>query len=116
MPSKSRTASLDIRENILLAQTIVDGTTLEIFAQLRVLFYAATRCLEIISEALRRLPAEVRARHPALPWRDLMDSGNFYRHQYGNVAEKFVWRTIRESLPPLLAMVDAEVAALTDNP
>jgi uncharacterized protein with HEPN domain len=38
-----------------------------------------------------------------------MDAGNFYRHQYDNVAEDFVWNTIHQSLPPLLAVVIAEL-------
>jgi uncharacterized protein with HEPN domain len=109
MLSKSQAALIDIRENILLAQKIVEGNDYQAFEASRVLFYAATRCLEIISEASRRLPEDMRMRHSALPWRDIMDAGNFYRHQYGNVSEKFVWRTINESLAPLLAMVSAEM-------
>jgi uncharacterized protein with HEPN domain len=50
-----------------------------------------TRALEIISEASRRLPGEARAGHPHLPWRDIRDVGNFYQHQYDNVAESYVW-------------------------
>jgi len=116
MLSRSQAALLDIRENIVIAQKIVEGITFDAFEESRVLFYAATRCLEIISEAARRLPAEMREQHPALPWREIMDAGNFYRHQYGNVAEKFVWRTIHESLAPLLAMISAEIKALPEDP
>ncbi|HEY0524017.1 MAG TPA: HepT-like ribonuclease domain-containing protein [Stellaceae bacterium] len=42
--------------------------------------YAVTRCLEIISEALRRLPDDLKARHPQIPWRDIAGAGNVYRH------------------------------------
>jgi uncharacterized protein with HEPN domain len=116
MLSRSRAALLGIRENILLAQQIVAGTTFESFEESRVLFYAATRCLEIISEAARRLPDDMRARYPALPWRAIMDAGNFYRHAYRNVEEKFVWRTIHGSLEPLLTMVIYEIDALPEDP
>jgi uncharacterized protein with HEPN domain len=42
--------------------------------------YAVTRCLEIISEASRRLPDELKARHPAIAWRQMAAAGNVYRH------------------------------------
>jgi uncharacterized protein with HEPN domain len=47
-----------------------------------------TRCLEIISEAARRLPSALRDRHPELPWRAIMGIGNVYRHDYDDVAEE----------------------------
>jgi uncharacterized protein with HEPN domain len=112
MPSKSRPALEDIRDNILLAQRIVEGVRFEQFEKDRILFYAATRCLEIVSEASRRLPQDLRERHPALPWREIRDAGNFYRHQYGNIAEARVWRTIGQSLPALLAAVTFELDRL----
>jgi uncharacterized protein with HEPN domain len=78
-------------------------------------FYAVTRAIEIISEASRRLPDELRARHPELPWRAIRDVGNFYRHQYDNVSEAYVWRTVQDRLPPLLAVILAEIEALPDS-
>jgi uncharacterized protein with HEPN domain len=79
------------------------------FAADRRSFYAAVRCLEIISEASRRLDEGLLARHPELPWRAIMGSGNVYRHNYDNVAEAFVWRTVHDSLPPLSAVVRQEL-------
>lgn len=68
-----------------------------------------TRCLEIISEASRRLDEEVRLRHPELPWRDILTAGNVYRHGYHNVTEAEVWITANKDLDPLLAAVEAEL-------
>lgn len=39
-----------------------------------------------------------------------MGLGNVYRHDYDNVAEGFVWRTVQHSLAPLLAFVESEIA------
>jgi len=47
-----------------------------------------------------------------LPWRDIRDVGNFYRHLYDNVTESYVWRTAQEHLPPLLAAVLAEIRTI----
>ena len=111
MPSdREHLALFDIRDNILLAREFVSGLSEDAFRSDRRSFYAVTRCLEIISEAARRLSPELRARYPQLPWREIMGAGNIYRHDYDNVVEAFVWRTVHQSLAPLLTMVLAELA------
>jgi uncharacterized protein with HEPN domain len=62
-------------------------------------FYAVTRCLEIISEASRRLPPDLKHRHPVIAWRDMRDAGNIYRRDYDGVHEKIVLVTVRRSFP-----------------
>ncbi len=113
MPSDSlRNALYDIRDNILLAQEFVAGLDYAAFIKSRRDVYAVTRAIEIVSETSKRLPDDMRARHPRMPWRDIRDVGNFYRHQYDNVAESYVWRTVQDHLPPLLAVVLAEIALI----
>ena len=115
MPSdQTRLALYDIRENGKLAQDFVARLSFERFRDDRLFFYAVTRALEIISEAARRLPTALRDRHPELPWRAIMGVGNVYRHNYDTVAEEYVWRTVHESLPALLAVIEAEIGRLGD--
>jgi uncharacterized protein with HEPN domain len=113
MPSdQTRLALVAIIDNARLAQGFVAELSQEAFEADRRTFYAVTRCLEIISEASRRLPAALRDRHPELPWRAIMGIGNVYRHDYDNVAEDQVWRTVHHSLPLLLSVVESELAVL----
>jgi uncharacterized protein with HEPN domain len=113
MPSEPfHNALYDIRDNILLAQEFVSGMDYASFTASRRDVYAVTRAIEIISEASKRLPESLRARHPHMPWRGIRDVGNFYRHKYDNVAESYVWRTVHDHLPPLLAVVISEIAVL----
>ena len=102
-----------MRDNARLAREFTAGISLETFKTDRRTFYAVTRCLEIVSEAARRLPASVRDRHPELPWRAIVDVGNVYRHDYDNVAEEFVWRTVQQRLQPLLTPVESEINRLS---
>lgn len=111
MPSKSTAALLDIRDNIIFAREIVGDMTVEQFAEDRMRFYAATRCLEIISEAARRISTGVTDRHPHIAWRSIMDAGNVYRHVYHGVEERIVYTTVQDALPALQAVVEAEIAA-----
>ena len=64
MPSDAATALRDIERNIDLATQFVAGIDYEAFRDDTRTVYAVTRCLEIISEASRRLPDEMKTRHP----------------------------------------------------
>ncbi len=78
--------------------------------------YAVVRCLEIVSEASRRIiSAETKARHPHVPWRIIADAGNFYRHSYHRVALDIVWGTVHEKLPILVAAAEAELGRPPDR-
>jgi uncharacterized protein with HEPN domain len=74
--------------------------------------YAVTRCLEIISEASRRLPDEFKARHPSIAWKDMAGAGNIYRHDYEDVTAQQVWDTVQIDLPPLREVIQRELATL----
>jgi uncharacterized protein with HEPN domain len=106
MPSKKPEVRLrDIRDNIRLARSFVAGFSLSKFKADRRTIYAVVRCLEIISEASRRLPARVRSRHPNIPWREIAGAGNVYRHDYEEVSKVMIWNTVK-ALPELLEAVE----------
>jgi uncharacterized protein with HEPN domain len=64
LSDRTRQALLDIRENCILAKTFLEGMEFAAFAEDRRTFYAVIRCLEIISEASRRLDETFRIDHP----------------------------------------------------
>lgn len=106
----------DILFNIDLAFVFTEGLDISSFIADTRTFYAVTRCLEIISEASRRLSPETKGRHPAIPWRKVAGSGNIYRHSYEEVAQRAVWNTVHEALPALRAIVEAELHAPGEDP
>jgi uncharacterized protein with HEPN domain len=111
MPSElSRRRLLDIRHNIYLVIEWVAGFTVDQFAEDTMRVYAVVRALEIISEASRGLDADVKARHPDLPWPSMAGAGNVYRHDYDQVRERIIWRTATIEIPILLAAVESELA------
>ena len=69
-------------------------------------FDAVERALEIVGEATKRIPQEVRDRHPQIPWRSMAGIRDKLIHDYVNVSLEVVWRTLTEDLPPLLPMIE----------
>ncbi len=95
-----------------MAEAFVSDMSYETFKDDNLRLYAVTRCLEIISEASRRLPQSLKNRHSAIAWKEMAAAGNIYRHEYEDVAAREVWDTLAYHVPPLRAVVDAELAAL----
>jgi uncharacterized protein with HEPN domain len=110
-PEATRRWLMDIQHHIAMAEGFVAGIGYDSFKDDNLRLYAVTRCLEIISEASRRLPDELKARHPSIAWREMAAAGNIYRHEYEDVAARRVWRTLTISLPPLRDVVARELAA-----
>jgi uncharacterized protein with HEPN domain len=105
-------ALLAIRDNIRLAREFVVGFTLDSFGSDQRSIYAVTRCLEIISEASRRLPDDLVSRHPHVPWHQIRAAGNIYRHKYDNVSPAVLWTTLESGLDDLDRAVATEIEAI----
>lgn len=115
MPSDSDALSRwlnDICHHIDLAQAFVEGMDYDALRDDLLRTYAVTRCLEIISEASRRLSEELKERHPSIAWKNMAGAGNVYRHDYEDVAVSFVWVVLQDHLPPLRVVVERELAIL----
>ena len=111
---RERTACSDIIVNAQRVARFVAEFTFETFEADERTHFAVVRGLEIISEASRRLSAEMKARHPAVPWRQIADAGNVYRHSYHRVTLDIVWLTVHHELPVLVAACRAELDRAPD--
>ena len=98
-------------EKATAAQDFVQGLTFEALAADRRTLYAVIRCLEIVSEASRRVDAATVDRHPHVPWRQMADAGNVYRHRYDNISARLVWQTVLDCLPDVIAVCQAELTS-----
>ncbi|WP_172822329.1 HepT-like ribonuclease domain-containing protein [Magnetospirillum moscoviense] len=61
--------------------------------------------------AAQRLPDDVKARHPEIPWQRIAGFRNILVHDYlGGIDNSLVWRVIQDELPRLKGVVAAELA------
>jgi uncharacterized protein with HEPN domain len=97
----------DILENIAIVAGAVAGRDLANFSADPVLRLAIERAIEIISEAVRHIPEEVRDKHPDVPWRNIMAIGNKLRHEYHRVDPDIIWDITQTHLGELRSVIEA---------
>lgn len=106
----------DIRDAIRRIERYTKGKNLAAFRRDELVNDAVERCLEIISEASRRLPEELKAQHPDIPWRKVAGLGNVFRHEYDAVSTPLVWEIVQDSLPPLKRTIAAMIREARRKP
>lgn len=63
------------------------------------------RNIEIIAEASKKIPEEIRNKFPEIPWREIMAMRNKIIHEYFGVDLQTIWNVIQEDLPKLKIQV-----------
>ncbi len=66
--------------------------------------YAVVRGLEIIGEAVKKVPKELRESYPDIPWKRIAGMRDKLIHEYFGVDIEVVWKTVREDIPYLKSL------------
>ena len=67
---------------------------------------AVLRNLEIIGEAAKRLPDDVRAMMPDIEWSKATGLRNIVAHAYFGVSDEIVWDVVQNKIRPMQETVD----------
>ena len=65
---------------------------------------AFERVMEILGEAVKRLPSELCQRYPAVPWKQIAGMRDRVSHGYDAIDYATLWDAVREDVPGLLAI------------
>ena len=63
--------------------------------------YAVIRALEIIGEATKKVPQNIKESYPQVPWREMAGIRDKLIHDYFGVNLEVIWKTVQEDLPTL---------------
>ena len=66
---------------------------------------ASVRNLEIIGEAAKNVPPEVRERYRDIEWRKIAGLRDILSHTYFKVSEAILWDVVQNGVPPLAEKV-----------
>lgn len=99
--------TFDILEAIERIERYTHGKDIAGYSADSMLRDAVERNIERISEASKRLPAELKAQHPDVPWDKVAAIGNRFRHEYFRIDDNVIWEVVIRHLRPLREAVAA---------
>ena len=91
----------DIIGAIDKAMNFVKNISYEEFIQDDKTVFAVVRALEIIGEAVKNIPDDIRKNYREIPWKDMAGMRDKFIHEYFGVKLSIVWRTVKEEISPL---------------
>mgnify|MGYP001430071181 CR=1 FL=1 len=91
----------DILESIELIEDYIKGMNLDDFRNDRKTIDAVVRNLEIIGEAARNIPDEIKNRYQEIDWRGMIGLRNRIIHEYFGVSTTIIWNILKQEIPPI---------------
>ena len=86
-------------QNVL---TYSDGLEQSTFEQSGLNYDATVRNLELIGEAARHIPDEIRTEYSDIPWRQMVATRNQLIHGYLGIDNDILWNIIKQDIPALI--------------
>ena len=86
------------------------GMSYELFKSDKKTISAVIRCLEVLGEATKHIPASFRRKYPHIPWSKMAGMRDVLIHDYMGVDLMTVWKVAHGRLPelkPLLELLKA---------
>ena len=91
----------DIRDSIRDIRLFVQTMTYEEFTEDRKTINAVIRSLEIIGEATKKIPPDIRNKYPLVPWKEIAGMRDKLIHEYFGVDLSIIWETIQHDFADL---------------
>jgi uncharacterized protein with HEPN domain len=91
----------DIYDAMEKAESLLEGVSYQQFEFDFRINFAVVRALEIIGEAAKRLPDDLRNQYPGIPWRGMAGMRDRIIHGYDNVDLQIVWDVVMRDIPEI---------------
>lgn len=105
----------DMLEHARHAEAFVSGVGRAAFEADVEKQFAVVRALEVIGEAAKAVPEEVRALAPNIPWRQMATMRDKLIHHYFGVDLEIVWDTVADDVPALISALEALIEYTRPN-
>lgn len=66
---------------------------------------AVTKSLEMIAEATKKIPKNIKDNYTSIPWKDITNMRNITVHEYFAIDAEAIWKTTKNDLDPLKTVI-----------
>ena len=100
----------DIIEHMNYAEEFIRDMTFDEFKSDKKTVLSVKKCIEVVGEATKHIPDQIRERYPEIPWRDMAGIRDRLVHGYFKVDLSIVWTTVTIEFPELRSMLENVLA------
>ncbi|HLE61576.1 MAG TPA: DUF86 domain-containing protein [Pyrinomonadaceae bacterium] len=83
----------------------VEGLSFAQFVSDEKSYDAVLRNLQVIGDAVKQIPEEVRQKYSAVEWRKIGGFRDFVVHEYFGIDQDILWDVIKNQVPTLLEQI-----------
>ncbi len=96
----------DILESVEKIEKYTRDLSFDEFVENELIVDAVIRNLEIIGEAVKNIPEEVRSKYPEIPWKRIAGFRDVVIHHYFGIDLNIVWTVIKKHLKELKPKIE----------
>ncbi len=82
------------------AEIFAEGMTVESLKNDRKTSFALVHALEVVGEAAKHIPDEIRSQYPHIAWKQIAGMRDRLAHGYFGIDYDLLWATVPERVPP----------------
>lgn len=101
MPRDYKVYLEDILESINNIQEYTSGLSFPDLKKDKKTLHAIVRNLEVVGEAMKKIPEEVRCQYPEVEWKKIAGLRDILIHEYFGIDLEIIWDIVRNKLPTL---------------
>lgn len=105
----------DILQNMSDAEDFITGMSYERFANDKKTLNAVLRSIEVIGEAVKNIPDDIRNLYEDVPWKEMAGMRDKVIHFYFGVDKEIIWVVVKERIPVLKPVISRVLREIEDQ-
>lgn len=96
----------DILESMNKIEEYIKDITYEEFKSSNIIFDAVIRNLEVIGEAAKNVPDDIKDQYEIVPWQRMAGLRNILIHEYFGIDKQIIWTIVSVNLPNTKPLIE----------